>query len=510
MLIDSVRVYDFRSIADSGDLELGPVTVIIGPNNAGKSALLRALLMGHGAGSWEQGNIRHGHTVATAVMALTGPHLPAAIQAGGPQLADVGPVRLQFEGTDSVRKRARWATDGDPNGAATDINIAWQRPDHLFVPILTRRRAGMFETVIDDAAAAAVGMDDRTLASRLATLSYEHAEGRRYRRLMRSILDLDVSTIVVKGGALPGVPLDTRSGIALERMGDGVRNVVLFASELADDSQPRMFLIEEPENDLHPEALRRLLEEIREASQTHQFLITTHSDKVLTHLGSLPQAKVYQATNTDQDGLPTSTFTLLEDEFDRRHALTQLGYEHTLPIGWLVLEESTAQTFIEQCLIPMFTPKLASVRVVSAGGAGNVPRTVAALHRMVLFAHLAEPISPRAWVLVDGDDAGQKATATLRTNFKTWPPERFHTLARPRLEDYYPDHFRDRVDAIGRDNIQGPEAMKYKGALVKDVVRWANTEPTARAQIELSAADIISQLRRIELGIVELQQVPGQ
>ena len=43
MLFDTLRVKEFRSIADSGTLELGPVNLIVGRNNSGKSSLLRAV-----------------------------------------------------------------------------------------------------------------------------------------------------------------------------------------------------------------------------------------------------------------------------------------------------------------------------------------------------------------------------------------------------------------------------------------------------------------------------------
>src|SRR4051794_39300563 len=45
MILDSVQVTAYRSIANSSALRLGPITVLIGRNNSGKSALLRALYL---------------------------------------------------------------------------------------------------------------------------------------------------------------------------------------------------------------------------------------------------------------------------------------------------------------------------------------------------------------------------------------------------------------------------------------------------------------------------------
>src|SRR5690348_5295612 len=43
MILESFRVFDFRSIKDSGDVELARITAILGRNESGKSNLLLAL-----------------------------------------------------------------------------------------------------------------------------------------------------------------------------------------------------------------------------------------------------------------------------------------------------------------------------------------------------------------------------------------------------------------------------------------------------------------------------------
>lgn len=43
MIVRSVRITDFRSVEDSGEFEVGPVTCLVGKNEAGKSAILLAL-----------------------------------------------------------------------------------------------------------------------------------------------------------------------------------------------------------------------------------------------------------------------------------------------------------------------------------------------------------------------------------------------------------------------------------------------------------------------------------
>ena len=44
-MFDSVRIRNFRSIKDSGPLELSNLNVLVGPNNSGKSSVLYALML---------------------------------------------------------------------------------------------------------------------------------------------------------------------------------------------------------------------------------------------------------------------------------------------------------------------------------------------------------------------------------------------------------------------------------------------------------------------------------
>jgi predicted ATPase len=45
MRVTGLSIRGLRSIEQVGPLELGPVTVLVGPNNTGKSSLLRALML---------------------------------------------------------------------------------------------------------------------------------------------------------------------------------------------------------------------------------------------------------------------------------------------------------------------------------------------------------------------------------------------------------------------------------------------------------------------------------
>jgi predicted ATP-dependent endonuclease of OLD family len=265
------------------------------------------------------------------------------------------------------------------------------------------------------------------------------------------------------------------------------------------DARGKLFLIEEPENDLHPQALKTLLDTIVTASADNQFLITTHSSVVLTKLGAVPETVVLK-TSSDNLRLPTSTYSTISSTEERLEVLRWLGYDLAdfyLYTGWIIFEESSAERLVREWLIPWFAPSLRKLHTVGANGASRVTELAQALREMLVFAHLEPAYRNRAWVLVDGDEIGKEVVDKLRDRFPGWPPENFSHFKEENFESYYPPRFGDRVMQI--ENTPGKaQRRELKRALLHDVLAWIEQDPeTARLEFEQSATDVISHLVRI-------------
>jgi predicted ATP-dependent endonuclease of OLD family len=87
-----------------------------------------------------------------------------------------------------------------------------------------------------------------------------------------------VSAASSPGGKLPGVSLEAGDQLYTTQMGTGVNNIISMIGYLAE-SDDKIFLIEEIENDLHPKAIKKLLNLIKESARDrgNQFFISTHS-----------------------------------------------------------------------------------------------------------------------------------------------------------------------------------------------------------------------------------------
>lgn len=484
---------NFRSIADTGVVQLGPVNVLTGRNNAGKSAILRAMYMAQSGPTFiADRDVRFEATEATVRLWLDDRR----------PRPDVGLETLPADGYLEVtmspsHDAATRYIFNKGQGANSIDRLPANRETGLFVPVFTRRKASSYSFQVSPALANTVGETDYHLTARIAALtSGDHDGAARYRELMQRVLGVQVRPVLMGDGQQPGIGLSASRAIAIDRMGEGVSSALALIAELADANN-RVFLLEEPENDLHPAALRALLEVIVEASEANQFVVTTHSDLVLRVLGAVDGSRVLGVTLNTAAPIPSTEVSAIATQRQRLEILSELGYEPEMPTGWLVMEESTAELIVREVLIPWFVPSLAALRTVAAGGTGDVPRKFNDLVNFVLYAQLSEKYSHRTWVLVDGDESGVKVVADLRSRFTGWNPGHFEHFAEVAFEAYYPPRFAAEVEAIASSGDKR-RRQELKGQLAETVRAWAFNDPsTARSELAESAVDVIRKLQQI-------------
>jgi len=284
-------------------------------------------------------------------------------------------------------------------------------------------------------------------------------------------------------------------------MGEGIPNIVGLLADLAL-SRDKLFLLEEPENDLHPTALKALLDLVVESSEHNQFVVSTHSNIVARHLGSTADSRLYYV-NAEKGKLPPEAHIEMVPPTPaaRLAVLRELGYafsDFDLWDGWLILEESSAERIIRDYLIPHFAPKLTRMRTLAVGGNRNIEPTLEDFHRLVRFTHLEEAYKDRAWVRIDGDADGHKIVSNLRERYSGWSPDRFQCFEQAQFERYYPEGFSERVEQVLGESDRAAR-REAKCLLLSDVRAWLD-EDKGRAHTALasSAAPVIAELRQIE------------
>lgn len=493
MHVTHVNINGFRSIETTPkSIVLNNLNILVGANNAGKSSIIKALHLLQ-SGSLNPDDIRAGHEAFTVQIYLKDIPLGHLILKG--REWNSGEFSIYYD-----RKGKLSLTLSQVENSVNTEQIPNREPTHFVVPFLAKRKTASFTQDVRQDFALSIANDLQYLAAKLARISNpSYPTHDAYVRTCKAVLGFLVSAVPGDQGLKPGIYLPDRSTIPIEQMGEGVPNIAALLISLAE-SQGKLFLIEEPENDLHPKALKALLDLIIESSKYNQFVISTHSNIVVRHLASVDGSKLFNI-KTEPDFLPTkASIELVPQTVEARmEVLKELGYsfaDFDLWDGWLILEESSAERIIRDYLIPWFVPELTRIRTLSTGGADSVEPTFHDFNRLVRFTHLEEAYRNKGWVRVDGDAKGVGIVERLKRSYATWESNRFANYKESQFEKYYPKVFTKEVEAaLG---LEGQKRREAKKVLLEKVRSWLDEDRSrAEAALQESAKEIIEDLKII-------------
>ena len=477
-------------------IPFGAINVFIGANNSGKTSILRALYLMQDSSDQIYPDVRVGGQIAYVEIGLD----DVSGLAWGPLGSGLLTITLNSPSRRSGSTQINFTDAYSRNHALAVLKA--EDPHHFIVPFLSKRKTAGYQEDIRLQFAMQVTPSMTNLAAKLSRISNPSFPSyERYSETCKAILGFVVTGTPSETGQRAGVYLPNRETIPIDQMGEGVPNIVTLLADLAL-SEGKLFLIEEPENDLHPTALKALLELIVESSKSNQFVISTHSNIVLRHLGAVPSTYVYEVSAV-LGQLPTeATIRAIEPTPEARlGVLRDLGYafsDFDLWDGWLFLEEASAERIIRDYLVPWFAPKLSRVRTLATGGTGNIEPTFDDFYRLTRFSHLEQAYKDAAWVRVDGDPSGQSVVEKLQKKFPTWAFGRFACFQHSQFEHYYPEVFSQEIDrTLAIEDKQQRRAAKRQ--LLENVRHWLDEDHTrGKAALEQSAREIILDLQKIE------------
>jgi hypothetical protein len=486
--INGVRCFEMAEFAFSKGINL-----LVAPNNGGKTTVLRSIYAIQKSDEMAQNfvapNRRAGREFGEVTMELSDLiHKYRSLMAG----AVSGKVTLR--GND----RHLGEPSKKQNGEAILLENA--APNNWIFPYLARRKIGQLQHTVTLPNVVAVNEISHHLYAKIDSVIGGY-DGDEFKKACKDIFGVAIATRASQDGKEAGVYGGRQYFISVENLGEGTRNVLRLLVDLFTSNQGHLFLIEEPETDLHPAALKRLLEVIMDASAKHQFIISTHSNIVVKMLGGVETTKIFSLTPVPDKEIPTSTVKEVDGYDARMKLLEELGYDlfdMGLYSGYLLLEESSAERIINDLLIPEFAPTLATkLRTIACGGVTKVEKRFEEFLRLFVFLHKSPVYFQKAWVLVDGGE-GTEIVTRLKENFKTWTPEHFTALNNTDFELYYPDKFKFLAHDVLK--IEKKEDKRNaKKDLLEKVVSWIQTNRLeAKRAFESSAAEVIDYLKTIE------------
>lgn len=500
MKVDKFRVAGIRCFDDTGDIELSPrCNIFVGQNNAGKSTLVKALL------GFQylpfSGDERAGAANSFVTATFSG-FSPSDLLQG---FAAPPPRRLYA--VQGYRGGAPPPPPREPNEILRGGRTLFipNRPNHVFVPFLAKRKTQQFDQNVTLNIQNQLTGTLNNLYSRIDRLATTGPGHEEFQKALLEIIGLPITTKASQNGKEAGFYIDKDNFVTLDRMGDGVAEMAGLIVELCLE-RGKVFLLEEPETNLHPKGLKALLSMVRASSEHNQFIIATHSNVVVRELGVDGATKVFRVYRDGQEATTPSHVELIpRTPAARVELLRELGYEFTdlgLHDAWLFLEEASAEQVVNDVLMPFFAPELKGrLRTYSAGGISNVEPGVAEFQRLVVFVHLQPAYEGRLWIRVDSGEDGKSVVDKLRTTFSYLTDETCSQFSAAEFERYYPAQFQERaaaVLAIGNRK----EKQVSKTLLLKDVLQWSCDDPAeAKSAWETSAAEPIELLRSIRKAI---------
>lgn len=503
MKIKFLQIQNLRCFKSLPKLQLSPsINLFIGANNSGKSTILNAVFSLQKQ-CFTHSDVSIGRNSATITFYIDG----AIKDINGTDITGDVYERLEM----SVKTGILYGYTRRSSGLIqSQLGLLPNvEPFNLIYPYLSKRKAVNYSDQINEENANSVNGDFSNLYSKIDRISNPHFQPANslYTTACKDVLGFEVSTIIKGSGKIAAYYVHEQKHIPLNAMGEGVANILGLITDLCI-AENKIFIIEEPENDIHPKALKALLKIIIEQSKRNQFFISTHSNIVMKYLGSANDSKVFNVINDEcleeQPKLILSRIKeVSNDSIERRSVLEELGYDFfdfDLWEAWLFLEESSAEVIINK-LIHWFVPSLIGrVRSFSANGTSKVMSKFEDFNNLFVFLHLQSIYRNKVWVKLDGGEAEQEIINKMKSLYTSsgWSEEQFSQFSRHNFEEYYPSQFADQISDILSINDKQKKRTAKKELLdsVKDWIK--DNELLAKEEFSETAKEVIDYLKVID------------
>jgi len=494
MKIKSINLINIKCF-ERLELDLSEkINVFIGANNSGKSTILKSLLELQYQNSLMLHDVRKGKAGATINIQLTGNTVYYVKQ-----------IATNFQKSFQSDKNIVETTFLYGGEVIKRDSIRAIEPDNYIYPHLSNRKASPYNEQINLSNSTAVQGTLVNLYPKIDRISNPEfmPAHQVYKDACNNIMGFMVSAIPSQNGKKGGYIIKNQTEIPMDTMGEGVYHLTGLIADLAV-AENKLFLIEEPENDLHPQALKKLLDLIINKSDTNQFVITTHSNIVMRHLGKIKTTNIFKVRQTFNERIPTSTCESIKEPEQRREALEELGYEifdYEMWEGWIFFEESSAERIVRDFIIPEFFPGLRNkIRTYSSRTVSEVEKKFEYFNDLFVFLHLSPVYKNRAWVILDNGDNEKAIIDKMKSIYvsKGWDERCFIQFSQHDFESYYPEYFQEKVKEI-LAIVEKQKKRKMKKQLLDEVLVWINKDKErARSEFAISAQNVIEVLRGIE------------
>lgn len=552
MKITNVQIQRYRAFDKKVTVPISRLTVVTGPNNLGKSTVLSALELFFSAieprstrrlskdkqYSYENDypkrysgkSGRRWPTEIQVTMELDDTDILAISITTDKQPPKVLDVKVEFQWNEKFGAfRPNISFNGISDGPLREAILDWLQNQVRYVYIPATRnvqdfRRGVFGELISGALSRVSRSKQRLQAieklfsdvkTEIAAVEDELAiELRQYlpsvKSLTFSIDDWSLERLVSVGD----VEIDDGARTLLQQKGDGFKSLfsISLLQYIAKQRYGRnlIFGIEEPEAHLHSSAIYEIKSTLRELANSFQVIVTTHSP-ILIQRDDIPANVIVESAGGVEFASVTRSAHNLSEI---RRSLGIRPHENMTTAEVVIVVEGASEETALPAILGQLNIQLIEafssgrVRVLSAGGAANIPSVVRALARD----------AATCLVLVDSDHEGSVAADKVRSSGLLQPSDVFRVATREgcvetEFEDMFsPSVYLSDVCAATDISLSADEFIKFqqqsgnkgtrcaKWSKVMSVIAnqqsmdWATIEDAAKTAFAKSVVDNVNLL----------------
>jgi predicted ATPase len=455
MRLTSIQVENYRSIEKTQGISLDDgLTVILGPNNEGKSNLLRAIVLAMDALRhfraaparlqpirdtrgfflsetyiWErdypqrlQQKHPEGKTILTLVFSLNEDERCSFKKSCGCSINSDLPLEISI-GDRTLAFKVKKPGKGAKTYEAKGHNIASYVGNTFEFQYITAIRTGQQSIdVVSSLIERELGILEQNESYKAAVKTIEDLQKpviarleadvqSQLKKLLPSIKKIKIGSMQNRQRTINSnfrnrhrsaqLIIDDGSATDLESKGDGIKSLAAISLMRAakTSSKTLVVAIEEPESHLHPGAVRQLAQIIQEMANEHQVIITTHSPLLIAR--NAVDANIIVSKSKAR---PATSIAEIRSSLGV-HVSDNLAHaEHVI----LVEGETDAQIlealFRHRSNVFQTLIKEGKVAFEHMGGAANVPYKISNLKLSVI-----NPI-----LIIDDDKAGRQSAKTAK------------------------------------------------------------------------------------------------
>jgi len=223
MWASSIEICNIKSFEDSGVINLDKrMNILIGPNNAGKSVIIKALYMLQDIQALSVEDIRRGESEGKIGIGLEDIDVVQYQQIYHATEGFLSKVHITISSSSNNPTKNMLVINQDGASVGTGT-LSKSEPNNYIYPFLAKRKVMIYDTSVTLGSQIAVPENLQYLTAKISRIADQHYElNKAYEAACKDIIGFSLSTVAIPNGQIVGLPIDKFSSILITAMGEGI------------------------------------------------------------------------------------------------------------------------------------------------------------------------------------------------------------------------------------------------------------------------------------------------